>query len=484
MRLERPHEISKKDETCFFKKEREYLKSAYQALEDPHDGKLLTFISLNGFDFMEDNNFLEPERKDVKRYWNDHSIPKKYADGKNCGDIEMPNGRKASTYRLTHHFRTSNGWGGICLFNDSSDNDRCAWYMGYIVDKAVENNLKTLPPPYNKNFSMALSYLTAQYQCQFNRNNSYTDASGYTKEYYRCSFDKPAAPAEGKKRISKKEKEASACKFTFMLISDGHEIKFNLKNDHHDHNFSNYQPNYILPAFKEFIISSYQKPLCFIKKVEIENLRKNFENSFPALASWKFTSHKQVSDYCYNQSLNLFNDKEISTASNINKVLNSYEIKEGKWSKIAGTSFKSAISIMPDESPIKWVGTFLGYDLIEKLAAVSNYQLFFDGTYGVSKTEGKVKKDRMKTDLYLLNIQAPDFCLTLAAFLSVSDTTAAVCEGLDEILKIYNSAGVRLFDHFKIFMSDNQSGLHSVVQRRYNLIAMSCFWHIGDAQTC
>ena len=69
----------------------------------------------------------------------------------------------------------------------------------------------------------------------------------------------------------------------------------------------------------------------------------------------------------------------------------------------------------------------------------------------------------------------------MGAFLSASDTVAACLEGIDEILRLFSLGGVQLLDHFRVFMSDNQSGLHSAVKRRYNLIAMSCYWHIGDA---
>ena len=379
MILHRPHEYSKKEETSFFKKDREKLKAAYVALEEPVNGKLMAYVPLRGLEFMEEENFFEPERNDVKRFWKDHSIPKKYADGKSCGDILISDGIKASTYRLTHHFSTSNGFGGIAIFNTTSTYDHNEWYIGYIVNQKENENLKSLPAGYNKDISSALSYLTVAYKCHFSKKHTYVRANGHTVEYYRCNFDKPIAPAQGKKRISKKEKENSACKFTFMLINDGREIKINLRHGEHDHDFSSYQPSYILPSLKEYIISNYNRPLCFIKKEDVINLKNNFEITYPELKEWKYTTYQEILTYCYNQSITMFNDNEISTGSNIKKVLNTYNITAGRWSTLSDTAFKTAVTIMPEHSQISWVGTFLAYDIIPQLAAASNSQLYFDG---------------------------------------------------------------------------------------------------------
>ena len=477
MYLERPEEYKKQVETQFYKGIREILKPALNELNESSNGRLPTFINLENYDFVsEGNDFLYPVQKGR---WLGHGIPSKIKDTMNAADLELYIDEKRTIYRLTHHFKTINGWGGIALINKTEECRNEDWIYGYVIDKQMVTRPADLPPPYNETKSLALSYVTALQGCHFLKRHSYTSADGVERDYYRCSYDKPTSTADGKIRKSKKEKETAPCSFSFIITKNStNQIGIVVKNDNHEHDFSNYYPSYILPSMKEFIVENFKRPLCFIKKNEIVDLQLKFNFTYPELERWDFNTADQLYRYCHNQTSSLF-DNEISEGSNILNVIHSYNLLNGRWGMLGGTEFKSAVTMMPNGSAIQWVGVFMDYDLIPILSEMSNNQLFFDGTYGCSSIKTEIK--RHKADLYLLTIQTPDFVYILAAFLSLSDTCAAVLEGLDKIFELFKDAGINLLDYFSLFMSDNQSGLHSAVQKRYQLIALSCFWHISDA---
>ena len=477
MYLERPEDYNKQVETQFYKGIREILKPALNELNEAVNGRFPTFISLEQYDFItEGNDFLYPIQKGR---WSGHGIPSKIKDTMDPKDLELFIDGQRTIYRLTHHYKTVDGWGGIALINKTEECLIENWIYGYIKDKQLFTRPADLPPPYNETKSLALSYVTAMQGCHFSRRHRYTNADGVERDYYRCSYDKPNSTADGKQRKSKKEKETCFCSFSFIITKDSsNKVGIIVKNEKHDHDFSHYYPTYILPSLKEFIIENFKRPLCFIKKTELVDLELKFNHEYPELERWDYNTTDQLYRYCQNQSSSLF-DNDLSDGSNILNVIHSYDLLNGQWGILGGTEFKASITTMPAGSAIQWVGVFMDYDLIPNLAKMSNSQLFFDGTYGCSSLKTEIK--RHKTDLYLLSIQTPDFVYVLAAFLSLSDTCAAVLEGLEKIFELFRDAGMNLLDYFSLFMSDNQSGLHSAVQKKFNLIALSCFWHISDA---